>query len=68
MLLPSADKLKLLANADAIWAEEVLRERGGSLPADALRTVTLLATGSQDAADDAFARRVLEEERRKTRH
>lgn len=50
-------------NMDGIWAEEVLRDRSGALPADALRKVVLLATGDQDRADDAYARRVLEETR-----
>lgn len=50
----------LHANMDALRAEEVLRERGSELTPESLREVMLLATGDEDAADEAYARRVLE--------
>jgi hypothetical protein len=33
-----------------------LRERGGDLTPESVRALTLLSTGSQEAADDAWAR------------
>lgn len=56
-------KLKLQLNQPAVWAEETLRERGTKLTAESLRHLTMLATGDQDKADEAYARRVLEETR-----
>lgn len=41
---------------DALWAEEVLRERGNSLTADEVERLTLLATGSKKAAEDAWSK------------
>jgi hypothetical protein len=50
-------------NIDALWAEEVLRDRGGSLKATELKSLVLVSTGDQDEADTAFANRLLEEMR-----
>ncbi len=55
----------LQSNMQPIWAEEVLRDRGGSLTAQSLYDLTLLATGDEDYAGTVAARRVLEEERRR---
>jgi len=44
---------------DALQAEEVLRDRGSKLSAKSLRKLVLLATGSEDAADQAYCDRVL---------
>lgn len=55
--------MRLELNRPAVWAEEVLRTRGGELTAESLRALTLLATGDRDQADAAYARRVLEETR-----
>jgi hypothetical protein len=52
------------ANAAALHAEEVLRDRGGSLDPDQLRHYTLLATGDATRADKACARRWLEMNRK----
>jgi hypothetical protein len=46
---------------EGVWAEEILRERGGSLGNKAVYQLTLLATGSETAARDARADRVAEE-------
>lgn len=43
---------------DAVWAEEVLRDRGGELSAQNLRALTLLATGDQGKADREYAKRL----------
>lgn len=51
------------ANVAHVWAEELLRERGGELTAEQLGAATLLATGDRLAADRARARRWLEEHR-----
>ena len=52
---------------DSLWAEEVLRERGGGLSADDIYTVTWLATGSKDKAEDAKTDRLMREMRRTMR-
>lgn len=52
-------------NMNAVWAEEVLRERGGSLSPQQLYYVTLLATGDRARADRDRARRWLELNRRR---
>ncbi len=49
---------------DRIWAEEVLRDRGGDLAAEQLYRIVWLATGSKEQAQKARARRMLEESRR----
>ena len=54
-----------VANIDRLWAEEVLRDRGGSLEPDQLYTITWLATGDRMAADKARSRRWLEVNRRR---
>jgi hypothetical protein len=46
------DRLRLQVNMDAVWAEEVLRDRPDLGPEDAYR-LTLLATGSEGQADRA---------------
>lgn len=51
------------ANIGAVWAEEVLRERGGSLSGDQLYHITLLATGDRKRAEKDRARRILDETR-----
>jgi len=51
----------LLANQDALWADEVLRARGSTLTPESVRSLTLLATDDPLAADQAFAERVLEQ-------
>lgn len=47
-----------------VHADELLRERGGELNAKGIFDATLLATGSQDAAETAMCKRALEEEMR----
>lgn len=44
-----------------LMAEEILRERSGSLSARELFDLTLLATDDRDAAEEAFNERVLAE-------
>lgn len=56
-------RLALLANLEGLRAEEALAEHGGELTPESLRAMVLRATGSEDAADKAFSRRVLELER-----
>ncbi len=48
----------------AVYADEVLRERGGDLGCKAIHTLTLMATGDREAADRAFVKRAHEEMRR----
>ena len=59
------DSLKLLLeiHMTSLWAEEMLREHGGSLSADALKKLVLLATGDAWQAEDAWVRRAMEEQR-----
>lgn len=40
---------------DALWAEEKLRDTPGLTP-ESVRRLTLLATGSEAAAEDAWAK------------
>ncbi len=47
----------------ALRAEEILRDKGGNLTPESLRALVLQATGDEDAADDAYCRRVLETEK-----
>lgn len=54
----------LLLNRDAIRAEEVLAERGGSLSNKDVYNLVLLATGDKNQADRARNVRILEEMRR----
>lgn len=61
------DRLKLLCNVEPLWAEQMLRERGGSLTADELRRLVLLSTGDSAEASAAWSRRVLEEREAKFR-
>lgn len=42
-------------NLEALRAEEILRDRPG-LTADQVKALTLAATGSQEAAEDAWCR------------
>lgn len=49
------------ANILPLWAEEVLRERGGSLSSGELYRMELLATGDRLRAEKARARRWLDE-------
>lgn len=49
-----------------VYAEEVLRERGGSLSAVELFRVTWLATGDRGQAERARMRRALDEMRAAT--
>jgi hypothetical protein len=44
-------------------AEETLRERGHRLTPESLRDLMVQAGSTQDEADDAYCRRVLETER-----
>ena len=46
---------------DPIWADEQLRERGGSATAGELFALTLLATGDPIKADRARSKRAAEE-------
>ena len=48
------DLLKLAINETAVWAEEKLRDTPRLTP-EAVKSLTLLATGSQEAAEDAWA-------------
>lgn len=58
----SAGELALWdANIPHVFAEELLRERGGDLTAEQLGQATLLATGDEVKAGRAQARRWLEE-------
>lgn len=52
-------------NIPRLHAEEVLRDRGGSLTSDALYRVMLLAGHPQQDAALAAARRALDESRRR---
>lgn len=65
--LTAGQKLALERQMDGVWAEEQLRDHGGQVDADTLRRLLLLATGDEDAAEDAWCRRVREEEREKSR-
>lgn len=49
---------------DAVWAEEFLRNRGSELTPEGLRHLTLLATGDEKAAEDAWLKRVEADMRR----
>jgi hypothetical protein len=49
------------AHRESIWAEEVLKQRGGSLKAKELKMLVLLATGDRDQADSEYSQRLLEE-------
>lgn len=51
-------KLDLLLNLDAIRAEERLRDHWHELSAEGVRQLTLLATGSEEEAEDAFVKKV----------
>lgn len=51
----------LVLNMDSVWADEVLRERGGSLDNRAIYYMTLMATGSKEQAEDAKSKRIMEE-------
>ena len=55
--------MALEANLYPVWADEVLRERRGSLTAGQLRDLTLLATGDAQAAEDAWLARAEEDMR-----
>jgi hypothetical protein len=57
--------LELHSAISVVWAEETLRERGGELTPESLLRLTELATGDRQAAEKAYAERVLELERRK---
>lgn len=63
--LDAHQKRALLVCRDAVWAEEVLRDRGGRLTADSIRRLTLMATDDQTAADRAYADAVVREMDRK---
>lgn len=54
----------LEANIPAVWADEVLRDRGGDLGNKAIYTLTLMATGDKEAALRARVKRIHEELRR----
>lgn len=56
-------RLKLQLNLMPLWAEEVLRDRGGGLTARELQEMTLLATGDKDKAEKAMTDRIAEEMR-----
>jgi hypothetical protein len=45
------------------WAEETLRDKGGSLDSRSVYTLMLLATGDREQAAKAAARRALDESR-----
>jgi hypothetical protein len=47
-------------HANGLWAREKLRESGRSMSARDIEILTLMATGSEDAAQDAKAKRILE--------
>ena len=49
------DLLKLAVNEPAVWAAEKLRDVPNLTP-ESIRRLTLLATGSEEAADDAWAK------------
>jgi hypothetical protein len=53
----------LLANLEPVWAEGVMRDRGGSLSPESVRALTLLITDDPLAADTAFSERWLELEK-----
>ncbi len=54
----------LALNMDSIWAEEVLRDRGGDLDNRAIYALTWMATGDKRKAEDAKSRRIMEELRK----
>lgn len=47
-----------------VWAEEILRDRGASLPANDLESLMILATGDREKAEDERVKRQLQEMRR----
>ena len=49
---------------EPIWAQEILRLHAQDLTEKGLRALTLLATGSQAAAEEAAVRRSAEEMKR----
>ena len=55
----------LHSNRDAVWAEEVIRDRGSSLTPESLYRLTMLATGDVNAAEKAQAERFLDIERKR---
>lgn len=59
--LTPLQRLALSENVLPLWAEEVLRERGGGLSNVEVYELTRLATGSEEAAQDARSRRISEE-------
>lgn len=69
--MPGRVKASLLANLEVTWADEVLRGEvalPNRLSSDAVRLLTLLATGGDEqAAQRAFAERALDEMRRQQR-
>lgn len=54
----------LALNMDGVWAEEVLRERGGDMDNRAIYYLTYMATGDKAAAEEARAKRIVEEMRK----
>lgn len=55
------ERAVMLANMDGVLAEEVLRERGGSLNNKQMYSLTLLATGDKKQAERAKSRRIMDE-------
>ncbi len=49
-----AEAETLIACQDAVWADEILRDRGGSLSGEQAHALTLLATGDKKKADKAW--------------
>lgn len=62
-VVPTALSLKerdvLLANMDAMKALERLRDKGPELTPEGVRSLVLQATADEDAADEAYADRVI---------
>ena len=52
-----ARKRIFLELIDGLWAEEVLRDRGGSLSPAQLYALILMKTGDKAKAEDAWAER-----------
>lgn len=57
------ERQALELHINSLQAEELLRERGGQMQADAMKDLMVAAGASEEDATDAWAKRLLDEMR-----
>jgi len=61
--LSDQERQALELHINSLQAEELLRERGGQMQADAMKDLMVAAGASEEDATDAWAKRLLDEMR-----